>query len=545
MTPRPRFSTRLLLGHGGLALICLALAGALLFVQRWYEQDRRALLDAALPRFSDMLEVSRLGDTLAETAGALATAVDTAQRRAALETADRARADLEARLAALNGSQLEAATRDRLRAAVADVGETLETLDALVARRLQMRQATADLNARLGMLGDLLPDLEQALLAGRAPEAVAGVLETQDLTFPPGPSGTKAANAIRGWARHAQVTVGMMLAASGAGGGPDLDYLAARAEESLRRAASAIRAGDRGAMPVMEAVQAELVALSEGVDGADSVFRVRRQRLTMAQNLPAVLERAHQASDRLSAAVTQIIADLEQARAVRAADRALLAPMWTVGIGGVALLGIGLALWSGLVLWRGGLHRLRRLTEAVRAARDDAPVNVPDHDLLGDEIGVLAQAVGALDAERRRLAEAVREYADRQAAVLDMVPAPILVLSADGRVENANPAAVDLFGRSVTQLVGRPLGELVTEADSDALAEATAHALAKPGTRSAPLDGMLARPDGEGSRTVTVTVTAPSEAAAATPCLLAMVRAGTVGQCDGADANREDVSHAS
>jgi len=526
-------------------LVCLALAAALLFVQRWYEQDRRALLDEALPRFSDMLEISRLGDALAEMAGALAAAVDDAQRRAALEAVGHARADLAARLTSLDGSRLEVATGERLRAAVADMGEALETLDALVARRLEMRQATADLNARLGMLGDLLPDLEQALLAGQAPEALAGVIESRGLTFPSGPSGTKAANAIRRWARHAQVAVGMMLAASGAGGTTDLDDLAARAEESLRRAAGAIRAGDRGAMPVMEAVQAELVALSEGVDGADSVFRARRQRLTMTQNLPAVLERAHQASDRLSAAVTQIIADLEQARAVRAADRALLAPMWTVGIGGVALLGIGLALWSGLVLWRGGLHRLRRLTEAVRAARDDAPVSVPDRDPRDDEIGILAQMVCALDAERRRLADAVREHADRHSAVLDMVPEPVLVLSADGRVENANPAAVGLFGRPLIQLVGRSLGELVIEADSDAFAEAMAHALAHPGTRSVPLDGTLARPDGGGSRTVTVTVTAPSVAAAVTPCLLAVVRAGTAGQSDGADANREDVSHAS
>lgn len=518
MTPRPRIATRLLVGHGALIAICLSLAGLLLLSQAWSEQDRRALVEEALPRFSDALAVSRLGDALAETAGALAAAADDQDRRAALERMAQARRDLDARMAALGGNRLEASTRARLDAAVADMAEALDTLDALVDRRLTLSTVAGDLNARLGVLGDLLPDLERALLSGRAPEGLDRVIDMTGIDFPPGPSGTTAANAVRRWARNAQVAVGMMLAASGAGETADLDYLALRAEESLRRAAAASREADRSAMPVMETVQADLTAIAEGVNGADSVFRVRRQRLTMDQNTPAVLARAQQASDRLTAGVTQIVADVEQARHVR--DVAMDRMTWIFrGTAALLLLGgVAVALWSGVGLWQAVCRRLRRLTGAVLAARDDDGVVLPQPDPRPDEIGALVRAVQALDVERRRSVSARRDHAARLAGVFETLSDGVLVLSADQRIEDANPAAARLLGvAGVPSLLGRALESVLPAADATTVSAAATNALEQPGRLAPPVAVTLPIDGGPGNpttqrRALTIRLNAPAEA---------------------------------
>ncbi|SDE82758.1 PAS domain-containing protein [Rhodospira trueperi] len=523
MTPTPRFATRLLVGHGGLALICVALGVALLLYQSWQDRQRERLVDDALPRFSDMLVVSRLGDALAEMAGALAIVGEAGDRAAVKDRMERTRAELTVRLDALGETKLEAVTRDRLEAAVSDLTEALETLDALVLRRLSLADESAALNARLGLIGDFLPDLERAFLSGRRPDALDAIIDADDLPFPPGPSGSGAATAVRGWARNAQVTVGMMLAASGAGDTSELEYLVVRADESLRRAAASIRNADRAAIPVLEAVQAELAALAKGVDGADSVFRMRRQHLTMTQNLPAVLSRSRQASDHLTAAVTQIIADLEQALAVRALDQDRIVPVWRSGVLAMVVAGLGCLLWSGLVLWEDGVRRVRRMTRAVLAARDDTPLTLAEPETPADDLGLLAQAVGALDAERRRMARAHREGADRLAAVLADASGGLLVLSADGRIEDANAAAGDLLGRAVEDLFGRPAEEVLADSARGSLADALKQARARPGTAvfAGPLT--LAGEGRGAARTARLAVSAPSADAPATTCLIVRI----------------------
>ncbi|MBB4315949.1 PAS domain-containing protein [Roseospira marina] len=521
MTPHPRIAARLVLFHGGIIVVCVALAVVLLVQQEWAARERHALLDEALPRFSDMLEVSRLGDALAETAGALAAATSEADRATALSAIAHARAALLDRIAALGTRRLEPATRDRLSTAADDLAAALDTLDALVGRRLALAGTTAELNAKLSRIGDLLPALERGLLTGEAPDRLDGVVDMERLEFPTGPSGEAAAAvAVRTWARNAQVAVGMMLAASGAASTDELDYLRIRTEEALRRSAGAIRAADRGARPLMEAIQGALTDISVSRDGSDGVIRARRQHLTLNQNTPAVLARGRQASDRLTAAVSQIIADVQQARAVQVAQRARTHPMWRLGIGLLAGLGVVLALLSFLFLWRAVVRRSRRLGRAALAARDDTPVRLPDRDLWPDELGVVAHAVEALDAERRRLAAARRDQGRRLSVLFAGLPDAVLLLTADRQVDDANPAAARLFERPVTHLLAKPLGTLLPDAPE--VAAAVDRALKAPGTIGEPVTARVPDPAGgaaSADRTVVVSVTAafaaPSGAAAA------------------------------
>jgi PAS domain S-box-containing protein len=516
----PRIAIRLALFHGALIAVCVVLAVALLTGQDWAERQRRSLLDDALPRFADMLEIVRLGDALAETAGALAATTDPQERAAAQQAVADARIALQDRIDALGANALEDATRARLTQAQADMLESLDTLNALVGRRLVLGNVGGQLNARLSLLGDLLPDLERGLLAGKAPDGLDSVVSPEDLDFPPGPSGTAAANAIRAWARNAQVAVGMMLAASGAADTRDLDYLAVRAEEALRRASGAIREADRAARPLMEAVQAVMASIAAGRDGNDSVFRVRRQTLTLNENTPAVLARCRQASDRLTAAVSQIIADLEQTRVVNADMIDRFAFAWRLGVGLVAGLGVVLTAMSAWFLWAAVVARARRLGRAALLTREsDEPLQLRDQDLWPDELGMVAHGLEALDAERRRLEQARREQGSRLTAVFAGLPDAILVLTADRRVEDANPGAARLFGRPVTHLLGRPLPDLVPNTAAEALETAVARALREPGTVRDPVLVAMPSPKGgnrpETRLSVAVTVTATGGAAEA------------------------------
>ncbi len=482
-----RIARRTLLTHVVLLVILGTLVATLFAVQRWINQERSAVLDSAVPRFGLMLNVSRLGDNLSEAAGVLAVSADGRDRREALDAIAEIRATLTARMAALGDDPLEDTTRERLEGALADMARALDTLDDLVGRRLALTRTASDLNARLGLLGDQLPDLEEALLRGREPDQLGAIIDMTALDFPPGASGTRAASAIRGWARNAQVAIGMMLAASGAGRVADLDYLQARTEESLRRAAAASREGDRAAMPVMEAVQAELAAIAAGVDGEASVFRVRRQRLTMTMNTPPVLDRARQASDRLSAAVIQILADLEQDQVLRASERDRVTLVWTLGIAGLGAIGALLVLWSAISLRTTLLGRLRRLTRETLDARQGGVATLAEPRARQDEVGALALAVEGLEAERRRLAEARRTLSARLAGVMAAVPDGLLLLGSDQTIEDASPTAARLLGRNLDGVLGRPLPDLLSRADGVRAAGAIAEALHRPGTAPAPM----------------------------------------------------------
>jgi PAS domain-containing protein len=157
------------------------------------------------------------------------------------------------------------------------------------------------------------------------------------------------------------------------------------------------------------------------------------------------------------------------------------------------------------------------------AARDDTPVMLPEHDPQGDDLGLLAQAVGALDAERRRVARAHREGADRLAAVLADASGGLLVLSADGRIEDANAAAGDLLGRPVEDLYGRPAEEVLADTSRGSLADALKRARTRPGTAAFAGPVTLAG-DGRGAaRTARLAVSAPPADTPTTTCLLVRV----------------------
>ncbi len=449
--------------YGFLALLIVLFVGGFLLAQHRWQRDRQALLDDSLPRLSDMLAISRLGDVLAETAGTLATARDPAQRARALASIAEARDAMATRLDGLNGTRLESATRDRLRTALADMTAALDGLDGLVGRRFDLGNATARATARLAILGDLLPDLEKALLAGRTPDTLPDFLGLPDTMKPAPPAGTRQAEAIRGWARNAQVAVGMLLAVTGAASPSDLEYLSLRADESLRRAAAAIRRANTRVIPLLEALQAELVALAAGAEGRDGVVRLRQQRLGVEQNAPAVLARARQASDRLTAAVTQIIADLEQTQVVRRAALEREALAWRIGMGALGVAGLAVAALGGGLVWRALVVRLRALVRATRAAVDAAPLVLPRGADRADELGALTRAVAALDADRRRMDRA-RDDGDRQARLLmAAIPSGLVLLGGDGRVEGVNAAAQRTLGHAEAVLLGRPLEDIVDD----------------------------------------------------------------------------------
>jgi PAS domain-containing protein len=157
------------------------------------------------------------------------------------------------------------------------------------------------------------------------------------------------------------------------------------------------------------------------------------------------------------------------------------------------------------------------------AARDDTPVMLPEHDPQGDDLGLLAQAVGALDAERRRVGRAHREGADRLAAVLADASGGLLVLSADGRIEDANAAAGDLLGRAVEDLYGRPAEEVLADAARGSLADALKQARAQPGTAAFAGPVTLAEEGRGTARTARLAVSAPSADAPATTCLIVRI----------------------
>nr|WP_246422177.1 PAS domain-containing protein [Roseospira visakhapatnamensis] len=254
-----------------------------------------------------------------------------------------------------------------------------------------------------------------------------------------------------------------MLAATGAASPSDLEYLSLRADESLRRAASAIRRSGRSVIPLLEALQAELTALAVGAEGRDGVVRLSQQRLGVEQNTPAVLVRGRQASDRLTAAVAQVIADLEQTQAVRRAGLEREALLWRGGAVTVVAVGLGVTLFGLWQVWRALVVRLRALVRATRAAGDATPLALPPGADRTDELGALIRAVAALDAERRRVDRARHDGDVQGRLLLAATPVALVLLGGDGRVEGLNAAAQRLFGQDEAALLGRALEALFDE----------------------------------------------------------------------------------
>jgi PAS domain-containing protein len=256
-----------------------------------------------------------------------------------------------------------------------------------------------------------------------------------------------------------------------------------------------------------------------------------------------VLARGRQASDRLTAAVAQVVADIDQNSAVRAAQMERAGLLWRFGAWGLAGLGVVVALWSALLLWGGVRGRLRRLTAAVVEARDDTPVVLGPREGRPDEIEMLARAVERLDSERRRLAGARRDQASRLAAVFATLPDAVLLLAADHTVADASPAAEGLLGRSVSALLGRPLENVLPAPAAAAVADAVAAALARP--EAPPTAVAVSLPDPTATkapRPATVFAGAFADPAGPGPVGVAVIRVGAALSDAGVEGDRSDAA---
>ncbi len=115
-------------------------------------------------------------------------------------------------------------------------------------------------------------------------------------------------------------------------------------------------------------------------------------------------------------------------------------------LAGLLLLGLG-------VRYAFVRRHLKRLTEKVmRAARGDMPVfNLPEEEPYIEDI---AKAVYALAVAQQARVVALDTERARLAAVLEQMTDGLLIVSASGNVQFANPAAERLFGQR-DSLVGR------------------------------------------------------------------------------------------
>ena len=126
-------------------------------------------------------------------------------------------------------------------------------------------------------------------------------------------------------------------------------------------------------------------------------------------------------------------------------------------IGGVFLLSLGLALGVSRRMGRQLAH-VTAVAEAIALGQLDARTSIRSRD----EIGILA---GALDrmADALLRGRAVRGERDRMAAVMRAMSDSLIVVDADGRIENANAATCALLGYDEQELGAAPIRSLFAE----------------------------------------------------------------------------------
>lgn len=81
-----------------------------------------------------------------------------------------------------------------------------------------------------------------------------------------------------------------------------------------------------------------------------------------------------------------------------------------------------------------------------------------------------AKSLSELNEQRRRQNEELRRLNSRLQKILDTAPVGILVLTSDGRVEEMNKVAAELFGRRPEDVRGRPYWEVLSGELSEVLA---------------------------------------------------------------------------
>ncbi|SDX43054.1 PAS domain S-box-containing protein/diguanylate cyclase (GGDEF) domain-containing protein [Allochromatium warmingii] len=136
-------------------------------------------------------------------------------------------------------------------------------------------------------------------------------------------------------------------------------------------------------------------------------------------------------------------------------------------ISGLFVVILGLAGW-----------RARRIAAAVRrdsetcvhyleqALDTSAPSSDTEHlpeQLHFHELRAIAQAARRMIAHRRQAEQALRESEQRFRTLVEVSQYYIQELDASGRIEYANPAAVQLFGREPSELIGQSVATLLPE----------------------------------------------------------------------------------
>jgi two-component system phosphate regulon sensor histidine kinase PhoR len=140
------------------------------------------------------------------------------------------------------------------------------------------------------------------------------------------------------------------------------------------------------------------------------------------------------------------------------------------------LAALGVTALSALGLARLWLGNLRRLTEALRQAADDqGPVPALEGPLLLPSIAEIGETARRLARALAAQAEQVARLRQADAAIIERLPDPLVVLDETGAPLRANGAARTLFGSGPG---GGPGGDLAALLRHPALAEAVSSARA-------------------------------------------------------------------
>jgi len=124
------------------------------------------------------------------------------------------------------------------------------------------------------------------------------------------------------------------------------------------------------------------------------------------------------------------------------------------------------------------LARLAGLVRAQEASRLNEAILAEAVAILDDPHLERLSLTGTLALDRKRILEALRESRQRVAAVLDNLPAFVVVLDAEGRCVLANQAAARALRRPVSALLGTTLRDALSPDAAETMEEHNRQALA-------------------------------------------------------------------
>lgn len=133
-------------------------------------------------------------------------------------------------------------------------------------------------------------------------------------------------------------------------------------------------------------------------------------------------------------------------------------------------LGSGLAIWVSLLVLLGivVVAPLQRMAARVVAiakaggAGQRLAIERPDEiGVLGREFDALLTRIERDVREKEAAASALQASERRLSTLLDAAPNAVLMVGPDGRIESANPACAEIFGRPASTLAGRSMSDLL------------------------------------------------------------------------------------